>query len=194
MRNTPHAGNNVVVAKSKVKLSAKKEKFCQEYVIDYNMTQAAIRAGYSVRTARQQGSRLLMKVDVVARVRELQRTIGLRLEVSQERVLKEFAKIAFTDLTDVVDISTGQPRIRSSLEIDPVHYSAISEVVMNRDGLRIKMYDKKAALDSLAKYLGMHTDGMDLSNLEGQRAGVTYWVEFVSKEKKKGVKEIEHES
>jgi hypothetical protein len=108
--------------------------------------------------------------------------------------LKEFAKIAFTDLTDVVDISTGQPRIRSPLEVDPTHYSAISEVVMNRDGLRIKMYDKKAALDSLAKYLGMHTDGMDLSNLEGQRAGVTYWVEFVPKEKKGEIKEVGHES
>ncbi|MBR2048290.1 MAG: terminase small subunit [Oscillospiraceae bacterium] len=65
------------------------ERFCQEYVIDYNGTQAAIRAGYKEKTARQQASALLTNPNILTRVRELQHEQVERLAISQDYVIKE---------------------------------------------------------------------------------------------------------
>ena len=76
-------------------LEPKQLRFCQEYVIDLNATQAAIRAGYSPKTAQEQSSRLLSKVMVQQKVLELQRPKEENLKITAERVLKEIAKLAF---------------------------------------------------------------------------------------------------
>lgn len=68
-------------------LSGKHERFCQEYVIDYNGTQAAIRAGYSRASAKQQAHRLLQREDINNRVRELQSEQVKRLGLSQDYVV-----------------------------------------------------------------------------------------------------------
>lgn len=68
-------------------LSAKHERFCQEYVIDYNGTQAAIRAGYAEASAKQQAYRMLQREDINSRVRELQSEQVKRLAVSQDYVV-----------------------------------------------------------------------------------------------------------
>ena len=68
-------------------LSAKQDRFCHEYIIDCNATQAAIRAGYSKKTARQQGQRLLTKVDVKQRISELQTSTANKLDLRAENVL-----------------------------------------------------------------------------------------------------------
>ena len=65
-------------------MNSKRERFCREYVIDFNATQAAIRAGYSKRTANQQGSRLLANVDVRARIDKLQAEHAERLNVTAD--------------------------------------------------------------------------------------------------------------
>lgn len=70
-------------------LKAKQERFCQEYIIDYHGTNAAIRAGYEKKTARQQASRLLTNADILARVRELQQEQVKRLAVSQDYVITQ---------------------------------------------------------------------------------------------------------
>lgn len=75
-------------------LTDKQERFCLEYVVDFNSAAAAERAGYSVKTARQQGSRLLTKVDVQQRVRELARESVERVELSAEMVLKNLIELA----------------------------------------------------------------------------------------------------
>ena len=72
------------------KLSGKEERFCQEYIVDYNATKAAIRAGYSERSAATQGCRLLKNDNVASRVRELQEEyIKERCFTEKDRVLKE---------------------------------------------------------------------------------------------------------
>lgn len=74
-------------------LKGKKERFCEEYIIDYNATNAAIRAGYSEKSAYNQGSRLLKNDEVAARVRELQEIYNKeRCFASKDRVLKELWK------------------------------------------------------------------------------------------------------
>lgn len=70
-------------------LSPKEERFCQEYVLDYNGTKAAIRTGYKKSNAASQATRLLKKADVSARVRELQREMAERLALSQDFVVTQ---------------------------------------------------------------------------------------------------------
>jgi phage terminase small subunit len=72
-------------------------RFCQEYVTDLNGEQAAIRAGYSPKTARFQASDLLTRPNVQEKLAELQAYRAKALEVTAERILAEWAKIAFTE-------------------------------------------------------------------------------------------------
>ena len=71
----------------------KRERFCEEYVADCNATQAAIRAGYSKATAKQQGSRLLTDVDVKARIAEMQAETAKRNAVTIDGLLTKLAEL-----------------------------------------------------------------------------------------------------
>ena len=73
-------------------LSAKQDRFCQEYVVDCNATQAAIRAGYSKRTANEQGSQLLAKLSIQNRVAELQKPICDKLELDAAYVIERLQR------------------------------------------------------------------------------------------------------
>lgn len=75
-------------------LTDKQERFCQEYLIDLNGTQAAIRAGYSENTAKEIASENLTKPNIQERIKVLQEQIALRLEISQDWVLKRFKDIS----------------------------------------------------------------------------------------------------
>lgn len=68
-------------------LKPKHERFCQEYVIDYNGAQAAIRAGYKEKSARGQASELLTNPNILARIREIQQEQIKRLAISQDFVV-----------------------------------------------------------------------------------------------------------
>lgn len=68
-------------------LKPKEERFCQEYVIDYNGTQAAIRARYKESDAANRATRLLKKAEVSARIHELEKEIAQRLGLSQDYVM-----------------------------------------------------------------------------------------------------------
>lgn len=81
------------------KLTAKQERFCTEYIIDLNATQAAIRAGYSSKTAYSVGQRLLKNVEMQKKIQELQQERAERTEITQDRVLKELAGIGFAPIT-----------------------------------------------------------------------------------------------
>jgi len=69
-------------------LSAKQEQFCQEYLVDYNGTQAAIRAGYSTKTANEQAARMLAKVSISERLAELRKPIIDTLEANREKIIQ----------------------------------------------------------------------------------------------------------
>ena len=68
-------------------LTPRQERFCQEYLIDLNATQAAVRAGYSAKTANEQGCRLLAHVSVKAHIAKLQQTAAKRNEVTVDTVV-----------------------------------------------------------------------------------------------------------
>ena len=82
-------------------LNDRQRRFAAEYVADCNATQAAIRAGYSKKTANEQGCRLLANVNIQAEIeKRLQKPLK-KLEVTQERIVAELARIAFSDIKDV---------------------------------------------------------------------------------------------
>jgi len=90
-------------------LTDKQEMFCREYLVDLNATQAAIRAGYSPKTANEQGARLLANVSVQIRIAELKARRNDRVDVDADYVLKRLFEI---DQMDVIDIMTDDMRIK----------------------------------------------------------------------------------
>lgn len=165
--------------------SAQHERFCREYVVDNQGGKAAVRAKYSPRSASVQASRLLKKPAIIARIKELQDEIGKRLSLSAERVAEELGILALTNLSDVVDISGGSPRLKGPLELkDPRVLSAISEVSETPHGLKIKMYNKNTALDSLADFLGMNKKRVELSGPEGAPVEAVFNINFIKSRKK----------
>ncbi|MCF5397124.1 terminase small subunit, partial [Pseudomonas syringae] len=92
-------------------LTAKQQRFVDEYLIDLNATQAATRAGYSKKTANEQGSRLLANVSVSAAIRQGMNARSGRVEITQDMVIKELAKIGFSDIRKVVRWGETQVRM-----------------------------------------------------------------------------------
>jgi len=81
-----------------MELTPKQKRFVAEYLIDLNATQAAIRTGYSAKTAASQGARLLKQGGVARAVQAAQQARAVRTEITQDRVLQELARIAFFDI------------------------------------------------------------------------------------------------
>ena len=97
------------------KLTEKQQRFVDEYLIDLNATQAAIRAGYSAKTADQQGSRMLANVKVQQAISVAMAERSKRTGINQDRVVLELARIAFVKMTDLVD---GHGRIKDGASED----------------------------------------------------------------------------
>jgi phage terminase small subunit len=135
----------------------KYEAFCQEYMKDLNQTQAAIRVGYSEKTAVVQGSRLLTHVNVSERIAELMQERQQRTQVTADMVIAELAKIGFHNVQDFVN---GGNSILELKHLDANKTAAVSSVktTMKADGdlvSEVKFHDKVAALEKLGKHLGI---------------------------------------
>ena len=81
-------------------LTPKQQRFCDEYLIDLNATQAAIRAGYSEKTAYRTGADNLRKPQIEEYIAKRQKELSRSTEITQERVIKELALIAFSNNAD----------------------------------------------------------------------------------------------
>lgn len=128
-------------------LNDKQERFCQEYVIDLNATQAAIRAGYSKKTADVQGSRLLANVKVASRVEELKAKVNAKLELTQEWVLEH--------LKEVVAKSMQEKEVEK-WDYEEKQLLGTGEYVFDSRGAN-------QALQLIGKHLGMFTDKLDIT-------------------------------
>jgi phage terminase small subunit len=93
-------------------LTPKQRRFVEEYLVDLNAAQAAIRAGYSGRTAKEQASRLLTKVKVQAAITQAQARRSQRTEITQDTVLRELAVLAQSDVTHYVIDDHGNVALR----------------------------------------------------------------------------------
>jgi len=148
-------------------LTQKQKRFCEEYLVDLNATQAAIRAGYSPDTAYSIGAENLKKPEIRARIDKAMAERSKRTGVNAERVLRELAKIAFVNAPDVIDLDKAVVLDSAT----PDDTAAISGVKVKRSitdsgetiEREIKLADKIKALELLGKHLGMFTDKMELS-------------------------------
>lgn len=170
------------------KLTAKQQRFCDEYLIDLNATQAAIRAGYSEKRASEQAYQLLQKTTVQNYIAELQKEREKRTEITQDSVLHELALIAFAKASDYARVVEKDAMVEVDgnmvpvLDEDgnPVKYrtvepiltdeltedqkKAIAVIKKGRDGFEIKPYSKIQALELLGKHLGMFTEKVEVKN------------------------------
>lgn len=144
-------------------LTAKLERFCHEYVIDLNGTQAAIRAGYSQKTAGQIAEQNLKKLEVQQFIQELQKDKLQRVKITADAVIDEIAKIAFFDIRNIFNKDDTLKNVNS---LDDRTATAISSIKTRiekqgpdkEDWAEIKEYktnDKLKALELLAKHLGV---------------------------------------
>lgn len=155
-------------------------RFIEEYLVDVNATQAAIRAGYSEKTAHSQGQRLLKHVGVAAEIQKRMNERSARTEITSDKVLHELARLGFSDLRKLFN-DNGSLRPISEIDDDTAACISSVEVVtrpsgsVDADGNReveyvhkIRMWDKNSALEKIGKHLVMFTDK---TRLEGEDGG-----------------------
>lgn len=163
-----------------MKLTPKQMRFVDEWLIDFNGKQAAIRAGYSAKTAEATAARLLRNVKVQAEISRRQKDLQRRTEVTQDRVVKELARIAFANIADYLHVET-QTRTKDDgtevtyqivmlsetedLSVD--QRAALANVKQSVNGVEIKLHDKIKALELLGRHIGMFNDKLSLSGADG---------------------------
>ncbi len=156
--------------RNKSGLTDKQTRFVQEYLVDLNATQAAIRAGYSARTAEVQGPRLLGNVRVAAAISEGQNKTADKLEITKEKWVAELARIFFADMQDYIsidpdtgcvvakgyeDMPEGGGKVIASIR----EKRSIKEDSSGKDSViysqyEFKLHDKLRAGEMLGKHLG----------------------------------------
>lgn len=145
---------------SVAKLNDRQERFVDEYLVDLNATAAAKRAGYSEKTARSQGQRLLTNVDIQAAIQKRQARLRGKLEITQERVLEELAAIAFANGTDFATINrNGLVRLVPTDDLPEDKKKAVASIKEGQYGTEVKLHDKVKALELLGKHLGVFDSG-----------------------------------
>ena len=151
------------------KLTVKQQRFVDEYLVDLNATQAAIRSGYSVKNAGKIGSQLLEKTRIFKAISTALATRSRRTGINQDRVLLELAKIAFVNTVDVINMNSATIRGDANREDTAAIASVKVKTVPTETGditeREVKLYDKLKALDLIGKHLGMFKEKIDV-NLE----------------------------
>ena len=164
------------------------EKFCRNYVLFDNGTKAAIDAGYAEKSARHQASRLLTNDNIKARVAELRKGMHQKADkdfnITVERVLEEYAKLAFFNPKELFD-DEGKPipihmlkddvaAVIAGLDIQDVYEWDDEEKckVFVGNCKKYKLTDKRSTLDSLSKTLGLFQQNV---NIKGEVATTVHY-------------------
>ena len=156
-------------------LTARQQRFVEEYLIDLNASQAAVRAGYSAKTAGQFGYQLLQKPSILAAIQEGMDKRAAGTEITAEKVLRELALIGFANMADFMSIDDDGNACVDLANLTREQAAAIQEIVVDEyvDGrgedarevkrVRFKLADKKGALVEIGRHLGMFSDGKGTS-------------------------------
>lgn len=172
-------------------LSPKQRRFADEYLVDLNATQAAIRAGYSEKTAKQIGSRLLTNVDIASAITSAQGKLSEKTGITAERVLNELALLGFANMKDYIRIGPDGDPYTSFEGLTRDQAAAIGELTVEdfKDGrgedardvrrVRFKMSDKRSALVDIGKHLGMFKEKVEHTGPDGGPIAVTQIVRTI---------------
>jgi len=149
------------------KLTDKQQKFCQEYIVDLNATQAALRAGYSAKCINFQGPKNLVKPCIRNEIQRLKAERSERTQIKADDVVLELAKVAFSNIEDYLTVDDkGETHLKSFEGIKRDVLAAIESIKINttknKDDSReytttqFKLHSKLNALEQLGKHLGIY--------------------------------------
>jgi phage terminase small subunit len=137
-------------------MTPRQKRFVDEYLRDANGTRAAIRAGYAEVSARHHAHNLLRRPEIAAAIAEAEAARAERLRVSADRVLEELARVAFADLTRLVEWGPEGATVKAWGSVPGDETAAVAEVVVGPAGVRLRLHDKLRALDALCRHLGLY--------------------------------------
>lgn len=159
------------------KLNPKQQRFVEEYLIDLNATQAAIRAGYSPKTATAIASENLSKPSISAAIACAMAERSKRTGITQDRILEELAKVAFIKLTDIVD-DTGKIKADATDEdracIESIKYKRTDTDTGYSEEREVKASPKLKALELIGRHLGMFESHSSKEQLKLNREKFEY--------------------
>ena len=151
----------------------KQSAFFLEYVLDYNGTQAAIRAGYSKKTAYSQSFDLLKKPEIQKEIQSRESRIENKVIITKDKILRELSMIGFANMADHVTIDDGTGCVQAvGIDSLPVGASRAIKKVKERRIIKstakgdevlestfeFELHDKQQALVNMGKELGMFRD------------------------------------
>ena len=155
----------------KKKLTALQERFCTEFLVDFNATRAAIRAGYSKNGAGQQGSALLKIIKVQKRIKVEALKLVDKTDLTAQKVIDELQRVAFSTMDDYAEWGPDGVTLLPSGEMEPDAARCVSEVsqTQTKDGgsIRFKLHDKVQALDKLGRYFKLFTEKHEHTGADG---------------------------
>ena len=150
------------------KATAKQVLFVSEYLVDLNATQAAIRAGYSKKTAQVIGAENLAKPIIATAICKAFDARAARTEITQDEVMAELARIGFADIRDLFEwdeervayvpsenLTADQAAAIAAVEASTVRFTDKEGNKTERIQLKLKTHDKLGALEKLGRHLGM---------------------------------------
>lgn len=160
------------------KLTPKQKLFCDEYLIDLNVTQAAIRSGYKAKYADSQAYKLLEKPEIKSYIDERMKDREKRTEITQDVVLEELRRIALAKPTDFFEVEDmGQYKrvnIIATKDIPDDKVGAIASIKQGANGIEVKLHDRLKALELLGRHLGVFKDKVEVSgNINNPYEGLT---------------------
>lgn len=150
-------------------MTSKQKRFCEEYIIDLNATQAAIRAGYSPKSAPKVGDQIRRKTEIAAEIARLQEIRSQKTGITAERVIEELRRLAFSDNRKLYR-EDGTLKLPHEWDEDTAAAVSGAETRENYRGVitrKIRLWDKKGALELLGKHLGLFKDRVELSGPDG---------------------------
>ncbi|MGI8766582.1 MAG: terminase small subunit [Gemmatimonadaceae bacterium] len=164
-------------------LTPKQARFVEEYLTDLNATQAAIRAGYSPKTAYAIGVENLRKPVIVTALEEAMRARSERTGVTADRVVEELARIGFSDMRLFSTWGPHGVTLTGSETLSEDAARCVAEVsqTISKDGgsIRFKLHDKVGALSKLGQHLGMFPDKHEHTGKDGDPIAHEIFVRFV---------------
>jgi phage terminase small subunit len=143
-----------------VKLTAKQDRFCQEYMIDFNATKAAIRSGYSKNSAMQIGDQNLKKPNIVARLNELKSKASKHLEITHQDVLNQLKTWAESDITETMCLTADEiKKLPIGIRQLITKYKRTTRSFKDEskeEVVELQFVSKETAIDMINKHIGFY--------------------------------------
>jgi len=151
-----------------MRVTALQRRFIDEYMVDLNGAQAAVRAGYAAGSARYSAARNLARKDIKAEVAARIADRATRVKVTADQVIKELARLAFVDPSRIMSYSRGRIRLSETDSLSEDDRRCVEELSESvGGGVKVRLASKVKALELLGRHLGLFVDRMEHSGPDG---------------------------